>query len=71
VKHHLSLRAEFTLGSRGDIQPLLALGKTMLAWGQQLTIVALPNFESETRSLGLAFAVLADDVRALIAANPD
>ncbi|KST64418.1 glycosyltransferase [Mastigocoleus testarum] len=52
-----------TLGSRGDVQPFIALGIGLHKAGHQIKIASPANFESEIRSHGLEFA--------LISGNPE
>jgi UDP:flavonoid glycosyltransferase YjiC (YdhE family) len=60
-----------TVGSRGDVQPMLALAKEFVARGHVPLIAAPSNFEAWVRSLGFEFAPLARDVQVLIAENPE
>src|SRR5512142_1412181 len=57
-----------TLGSRGDVQPYLALGKGLREAGHAVRIVTHPPFEELVRGEGLDFASLGGDPRALVAA---
>jgi len=43
------------LGTRGDVQPHVALGRGLQAAGYQVTIVALDDFEALVRAAGLDF----------------
>jgi sterol 3beta-glucosyltransferase len=45
-----------TLGSRGDVQPYLALGLGLQRAGHAVTLAASPGFEPWIRSLGLGYA---------------
>ncbi len=45
-----------TLGSAGDVNPFIAIGKGMVARGHTATLVTNPHFESVARQAGLAFA---------------
>jgi UDP:flavonoid glycosyltransferase YjiC (YdhE family) len=58
-----------TVGSRGDVQPMLALAQALAARGHVPVIAAPPNFESWVREQGFAFAPLGRDVQAFLAAN--
>jgi sterol 3beta-glucosyltransferase len=66
-----------TLGTRGDVQPYVALGRGLQEAGYQVQIAADPSFESLIREAGLGFArmeisplqALQEDVRQL-AGNP-
>lgn len=48
------------LGSRGDLQPLLALGVGLQAAGHRVRVAAYPRFEALVSAAGLAFAPLAE-----------
>ena len=50
-----------TIGSRGDVQPYIALGRGLAAAGSAVTLAADPMFESFVREYGLGFAPLAAD----------
>ncbi len=50
-----------TIGSRGDVQPYLALGKGLADIGYEVTLAADSIFESFVQERGLAFARLAAD----------
>lgn len=56
-----------TAGSRGDVQPMLALAQAFGAGGHVPLIAAPPNFETWVRSLGFNFAPLGMDMQAFIA----
>jgi sterol 3beta-glucosyltransferase len=43
------------LGSRGDVQPMVALGKALQAVGKRVTVVALRNFAPLVEGVGLSF----------------
>jgi UDP:flavonoid glycosyltransferase YjiC (YdhE family) len=60
-----------TVGSRGDVQPMLALAKEFVARGHVPLIAAPSNFETWVTSLGFEFAPLARDVQVLITENPE
>jgi sterol 3beta-glucosyltransferase len=44
------------LGSRGDVQPMVALGKALKAVGQRVVVVALRDFAPLVEAAGLSFA---------------
>jgi len=44
------------LGSRGDVQPMIALGKALKAAGKPVTVVALRDFAPLVEEAGLALA---------------
>ena len=60
-----------TVGSRGDVQPMLALAKAFVARGHVPLIAAPPNFETWVRSLGFDFALLGLDMQVFLAENRD
>lgn len=55
-----------TLGSRGDVQPYAALGVALQARGHQVTVATHANFEGFLTGLGLGFAKLPADPRAIV-----
>lgn len=58
-----------TVGSRGDVQPMLALANGFVARGHVPLIAAPPNFETWVTSLGFAFAPLGLDMQVFLAEN--
>jgi len=50
------------VGTRGDVQPYVALGKGLLAAGQEVTICTCANFESFVTDHGLSYAYMNDDL---------
>jgi UDP:flavonoid glycosyltransferase YjiC (YdhE family) len=58
------------IGSRGDVQPLLALGQTLRQRGHQVTVAAPPNFAAWVQSLGFAFAPVGVDMQQFLAEHP-
>ena len=42
-------------GSRGDLHPFLALGRGLVARGHEVSLVGHPEWEAETRAVGLRF----------------
>ena len=60
-----------TVGSRGDVQPMLALAKAFAARGHVALVAAPPNFESWVNSLGFDFAPLGLDMQVFLAENRD
>ena len=60
-----------TVGSRGDVQPMLALAQTLAARGHVPVVAAPPDFESWVRSLGFDFAGVGGDMQAFTRANAD
>lgn len=59
------------VGSRGDVQPMLALAKAFIERGHVPLIAAPPNFEAWVRSMGLEFAPLGVDMQIFLAENRD
>jgi sterol 3beta-glucosyltransferase len=55
-----------TLGSRGDVQPYVALGAALKARGHEATITTGRGFDDLIEAHGLASAPISDDVRELI-----
>jgi vancomycin aglycone glucosyltransferase len=60
-----------TVGSRGDVQPMLALAQALLARGHVPVVAAPPNFETWVRNLGFDFAPLGVDMQVFLAENRD
>ena len=58
-----------TVGSRGDVQPYLALGLGLVAAGHRVTINTATRFEADVRAHGFAFAPLEDGLLELLDAN--
>ena len=57
-----------TFGSRGDVQPYIALGKALEARGHDVTLSTGQGFETDIEAHGLRAAPLSVDVRALLQA---
>ena len=55
-----------TVGSRGDVQPYVALGRGLQAAGYDVRIATHANFEGFVTAHGLGFAPLAGDPRKLL-----
>lgn len=53
----------FIMGSRGDTQPYMALGRALQAQGQTVTLCGPENFGPLVRGLGLSFAPLPWDTQ--------
>lgn len=53
------------IGSRGDVQPIVALGRGLLDAGYAVRIVTLQSFESMVRGQGLEFFPVEGDAQAL------
>lgn len=58
-----------TVGSRGDVQPMIALAQTLAARGHVPVVAAPPNFESWVRSLDFEFEPLGFDIQEYLANN--
>jgi len=54
-----------TFGSRGDVQPYIALGKALTARGAKVTLCTSKSFTDAIRAQGLTAAPLSVDIRAL------
>ncbi len=59
-----------TVGSRGDVQPMLALAQALAARGHVPVLAVPPNFESWVRFMGFEFAPLGRDIQAFLAEDP-
>jgi sterol 3beta-glucosyltransferase len=55
-------------GSRGDVQPYVALGRGLRAAGHEVTVATHETFREFVTAHGLGFATLAGDPRAMVAA---
>jgi sterol 3beta-glucosyltransferase len=62
--------AIFTIGTRGDIQPCVALGMGLQRAGYPVRIVTSNNFEGMVRSAGLDFFPLTANFQTLLDSNP-
>ncbi|MEO7391588.1 MAG: glycosyltransferase [Ramlibacter sp.] len=58
-----------TVGSRGDVQPMLGLAQALAARGHVPVLAAPENFEGWVRSQRVEFAPLGSDVQAFLNAN--
>ncbi|MGP1253288.1 MAG: glycosyltransferase [Kiloniellales bacterium] len=56
-----------TLGSRGDVQPYVALGAALMARGHQVTLSTGQGFDDLIAAYGLSPAALSVDMQALVA----
>ena len=59
-----------SIGSRGDVQPMLALALALAARGHAATVAAPADFDAWVRGLGFPFAPLGADIQAWLASNP-
>jgi hypothetical protein len=60
----------FAAGSRGDIQPCVALGKGLQQTGYQVRLAVPENFAGFIREHGLGFYPLRGDVQQIMASTP-
>jgi vancomycin aglycone glucosyltransferase len=69
---HRSLRVVLaSVGSRGDVQPMLALAQALLARGHHPVVAAPPNFESWVRGLGFEFSPVGIDIQVYLAEHSE
>src|SRR5579872_5141062 len=54
------------VGSRGDVQPLAALGQRLKAHGHEVAIATHPNFEGWIRSLDLGYHAMGINLEAVL-----
>jgi vancomycin aglycone glucosyltransferase len=59
-----------TIGSRGDVQPLVALGLQLKALGQEVCLCVPPDFRAWIESLGMPVTPIGPEVRLTGKANP-
>ncbi|WP_061299611.1 glycosyltransferase [Herbidospora cretacea] len=59
-----------TIGSRGDVQPLVALATELRALGQDVHLCVPPDFRGWIESLGMPVTPIGPELRALTAATP-
>jgi vancomycin aglycone glucosyltransferase len=59
-----------TIGSRGDVQPLVALALELRALGQEVRLCVPPDFREWIEGLGLAVTTIGPELRGLTAASP-
>ncbi|MAM61945.1 glycosyltransferase [Maritimibacter sp. UBA3975] len=55
-----------TYGSRGDVQPFVALGRGLTARGHEVTVATSTRFEDFVTGAGLSFAPMSDDLLSLL-----
>jgi UDP:flavonoid glycosyltransferase YjiC (YdhE family) len=60
-----------TVGSRGDVQPMLAIAQVLRARGHVPVVAAPVNFENWIRSAGFEFAPLGGDMQAYLSTHPE
>jgi vancomycin aglycone glucosyltransferase len=59
-----------TIGSRGDVQPLVALASQLRALGEQVRLCVPPDFREWIDSLGFPVTPIGPELRKLTAASP-
>jgi vancomycin aglycone glucosyltransferase len=59
-----------TIGSRGDVQPLVALGLQLKALGQEVRLCVPPDFRDWIEGLGIPVTPIGPEVRSTGKANP-
>src|SRR3954471_5125831 len=59
-----------TIGSRGDVQPLVALASQLRALGQQVRLCVPPDFRDWIDSLGIPVVSIGPELRRLTASAP-
>jgi len=59
-----------TIGSRGDVQPLVALALQLTAIGQEVRVCVPPDFRDWIEGLGIAVTPIGPEVRAFAASRP-
>lgn len=58
-----------TIGSRGDVQPLVALGMALKALGQEVRLCVPPDFQGWLESLGMPVTPIGPELRGTAEAN--
>jgi vancomycin aglycone glucosyltransferase len=59
-----------TIGSRGDVQPMVALALQLRELGQEVRICAPPDFREWIGTLGIPFVPVGPEVRQTAAPSP-
>ena len=59
-----------TIGSRGDVQPLVALALQLRALGQEVRLCVPPDFRDWIDSLGIPFTPIGPELRRATASSP-
>jgi len=59
-----------TIGSRGDVQPLVALASHLKALGHEVRVCAPPDFREWIESLGIPMTPIGPEVRRFAASRP-
>ena len=59
-----------TIGSRGDVQPLVALALALRDLGQEVHLCVPPDFRDWIESLGMPITPIGPELRSTVQANP-
>src|SRR5262245_65235947 len=59
-----------TIGSRGDVQPLVALGLQLKSLGQEVQLSAPPDFRDWIEGLGMSVRPIGPELRSTAKASP-
>jgi vancomycin aglycone glucosyltransferase len=59
-----------TIGSRGDVQPMVSLALQLIELGQEVRICAPPDFRDWIGTLGIPFVPVGSEVRQTAAPRP-
>src|SRR5579864_4771115 len=59
-----------TIGSRGDVQPLVALASQLRTLGQEVRLCVPPDFQEWIDSLGFPVTPIGPELRRMTAASP-
>jgi vancomycin aglycone glucosyltransferase len=59
-----------TIGSRGDVQPVVALAERLRELGQEVRVCAPPDFRAWVEGLGIPFIPIGPEVRGTAKATP-
>ncbi len=62
--------AVLTMGSRGDVQPFIALGMALKNAGHDVIMATHATFEDDIQDLGLEFSPLEGDIREIVNSKP-
>jgi len=60
-----------TFGTAGDVQPMLALGRVLVARGHRVRLCAPPSFRAQAETRGLVFFPFAGDIDRFMAHNAE
>jgi vancomycin aglycone glucosyltransferase len=59
-----------TIGSRGDVQPLVSLASHLKALGQEVRVCVPSDFREWIESLGIPFTPIGPELRGFAASRP-